>query len=79
MIEGWGHNPYTLYSNHLYVYIYYIWVVHKMVRPQIMTILMLMDWLQGQSTGNHRSSYEIWVLPAIFPLNQSIDNGEHDD
>ena len=50
------------------LYIYYIWVVHKMVRPQIMTILMLMDWLQGQSTGNHRSSYEIWVLPVIFSL-----------
>ena len=25
-------------------------------------------------TGNHRFSHEIWDVPVIFPLNQSIDN-----
>ena len=32
-----------------------------------------MDWLKGKSTGNHRFSHEIWGVPVIFPLNQSID------
>ena len=27
-----------------------------------------MDWLKGQSTGNHRFSDEIWVVPVMCPL-----------
>ena len=28
---------------------------------------------KGKSTGNHRFSYEIWDVPVIFPLSQSIE------
>ena len=28
----------------------------------------------GKFTGNHRFSYEIWVFPVDFPLNQSIES-----
>ena len=36
-------------------------------------ISISMGWLKGKSTGNHRISHEIWVFPAIFPLNQSVE------
>ena len=32
-----------------------------------------MDWFKGKSTGNHRFSHSIWVIPVNFPLNQSIE------
>ena len=34
---------------------------------------LLMGWLKGKSTGNQRFSHEIWDVPVILPLNQSID------
>ena len=34
-----------------------------------------LDWFKGKSTGNHSFSHEIWVVPIIFPLNQSNEEG----
>lgn len=32
-----------------------------------------MDWLQGQSTGNHGFSHEVWGFTAKIPQNQSSE------
>ena len=50
--------------------------VCELFKEHLTTVLMLsisMGWLKGKSTGNHIFSHEIWDVPVIFPLNQSID------